>query len=75
MTVLHADGWTVESSWLDRDGTGERNWNRVIDPWGAEHWCTTSQLQELLHRHGLDIGDLTYAAPPDRPAGRGEDCE
>lgn len=63
MEVLHAGDWRVESCWLDLDGRGERSWNRVIDPWGAERWCTTSQLQELLHRHGLDVGDLTFARP------------
>ncbi|MET7400103.1 hypothetical protein ABZS66_42125 [Dactylosporangium sp. NPDC005572] len=30
-TESYAGGWPVESCWLDRDGTGERNWNRVID--------------------------------------------
>ncbi|WP_238015009.1 hypothetical protein KZZ52_33745 [Dactylosporangium sp. AC04546] len=74
-TVLHASGWTVESVWLDRDGTGPRSWNRVVDPWGGERWCTTSQLQELLHRHGLDIGDLQFASAPRRGSGGGDKCE
>jgi hypothetical protein len=64
--VLHAGGWRVESVWIDRDGTGERSWNRAVDLYGAEYWCTTSQLQELLHRHGLDIGELTFVCPPPR---------
>jgi hypothetical protein len=66
-TVLYAEGWRVESTYLDRDGTGERTWNRAIDPYGVEHWRTTSGLQDLLHRHGLDIGDLTLAPPPEPP--------
>jgi hypothetical protein len=61
--TLHASGWLVEPCWLVRDGAGERAWHRVVDPWGAEHWCTTSALQELLHRHGLDIADLTAREP------------
>lgn len=74
MTVLHAGGWRVESTWLDRDGMGERAWNRVIDPWGAEHWCTTSQMQELLRRHGLDVGDLRLTEVP-RLTDRHDGCE
>lgn len=62
--MLHAGGWRVEPCWLDLDGTGERAWYRAVDPWGAEHWVTTAQLQELLHRHGLDVGDLTFEQPP-----------
>lgn len=65
--VLHAAGWVVESEWLDFDGTGARTWNRAVDPDGAEMWCTTSQLQERLHRAGLDIGDLAFADPADDP--------
>ncbi|MGI5247610.1 hypothetical protein [Dactylosporangium sp. CA-139066] len=60
--VLHADGWRVEAVWCDLDDSGDRMWHRAVDPWGAKHWCTTSQLQELLHRHGLDVGDLTPVA-------------
>lgn len=63
METLHAGGWLVEPAWLDRAGTGERMWHRAVDPWGGERWCTTSQLQELLHRHGLDVGDLTARRP------------
>lgn len=63
METLHVAGWTVEPCWLDRDGTGERAWHRVIDPWGGVHWATTSQLQHLLRRHGLDVGELSYALP------------
>ncbi|HTJ35700.1 MAG TPA: hypothetical protein VL738_20970 [Dactylosporangium sp.] len=72
--VLHADGWRVEAIWCDRDGTGDRMWHRAVDPWGAEHWVTTSQLQELLHRHGLDVGDLTPVAPS-RTVRGGDKCE
>lgn len=61
--VLYAGDWQVEACWVDLDGSGERAWHRVIDPWGGERWCTTSQLQELLHRHGLDVGDLTPIMP------------
>jgi len=63
MEVLHAGGWLVEPCWLDLDGRGERTWHRAVDPWGAERWCTTSQLQELLHRYGLDVGDLSVGRP------------
>jgi hypothetical protein len=66
-TVLRAGDWQVESCWLDLDGRGERMWNRAVDPYGVEHWWTTSQLQERLHRDGLDIGDLVPASPPSRP--------
>ena len=62
--VLHARDWQVEAVWCDLDGRGERTWHQVTDPWGAERWCTTSQLQELLHRHGLDVGDLSMVEPP-----------
>jgi hypothetical protein len=72
--TLHAGGWTVEPAWLDLDGRGERAWHRTVDPWGGERWCTTSQLQELLHRHGLDVGDLTMREPA-RIADRGDECE
>jgi hypothetical protein len=65
-TLLYAGGWRVESVWLDRDGTGARTWNLAVDPDGVEHWRTTSGLQELLHRHGLDIGDLAPRLPPRR---------
>lgn len=74
METLHAGGWTVEPTWLDLDGRGERNWYRVVDPWGGEQWCTTSQLQDLLRRHGLDVGDLTMREPP-RLTDRRDGCE
>ena len=73
--VLHAKGWRVESAWIDRDGTGERTWNLAVDPYGVERWCTTSQLQELLHRHGLDIGDLTLTSEPPRIVDPDDGCE
>jgi hypothetical protein len=72
--TLHAGGWTVEAVWLDLDGRGERAWHRTVDPWGGERWCTTPQLQELLHRHGLDVGDLTMREPV-RITDRGDDCK
>ncbi|WP_432993777.1 hypothetical protein [Dactylosporangium sp. CA-233914] len=59
--MLRAGDWQVESCWVDLDGRGERMWNRAVDPYGMEHWYTTSQLQERLHRDGLDIGDLAPA--------------
>ena len=62
-TVLHAGGWRVEECWLDFDGRGPRTWYQAVDPWGAEHWCTTARLRELLHHNGLDIGDLTFVRP------------
>ncbi len=61
--VLHAGAWRVEPAWLDRDGTGARTWWLAHDPWGGEQWVTTAGLQELLHRHGLDFGDLSTTAP------------
>jgi hypothetical protein len=64
--LQQAGAWTVESTWVDLDGGGERMWNRAIDPYGIEHWFTTSQLQEILHREGLDIGDLVPVRPPTR---------
>jgi hypothetical protein len=73
--MLHAGSWQVESVWIDRDGTGGRTWNRAVEPDGVEHWCTTSQLQELLHRNGLDIGDLVAAPPPLRISDRDDGCE
>ncbi|GAA3250950.1 hypothetical protein ACFO1B_43890 [Dactylosporangium siamense] len=80
ITVLYAEGWRVESAVLDRDGTGERTWNLAVDPDGAEYWRTTSGLQELLHRHGLDVGDLTLAPPasipvPSRLTDPHDECE
>jgi hypothetical protein len=45
-----------------------------VNPWGGKRWCTTSQLQELLHRHGLDVGDLTMREPA-RIADLGDRCE
>jgi hypothetical protein len=78
VTVLYAGGWRVESAVFDRDGTGERTWNHVVDPYGAEYWRTTSGLHELLHRHGLDIGDLTLTAPapmPPRLTDPHDECE
>ncbi|WP_432983078.1 hypothetical protein [Dactylosporangium sp. CA-233914] len=74
-TVLYAPGWRVESAVFDRDGTGERTWNRAIDSDGVEYWHTTSGLQELLHRHGLDIGDLTLASAPPRITDPDDACE
>ena len=65
--MLYARGWRVESAVFDRDGTGERTWNRAVGPHGEEYWRTTSGLQELLHCHGLDIGDLTLAPSPSPP--------
>ncbi len=62
-TVLHAGGWRVEETWLDRDGRGARTWYRAVERWGAEHWCTTAKLQERLHADGLDFGDLRFEAP------------
>lgn len=69
MEVLRAGDWRVEAVWLDLDDRGERMWHRVVPPCGGETWLTTSQLQELLHRHGLDVGDLVPAAPAIRAAG------
>lgn len=74
-TVLHAAGWRVEPTWCDRDDTGARNWFLAVDPHGAEHWCTTSQLQALLHRHGLDIGDLAFTPSPPRLRDPDDGCE
>jgi hypothetical protein len=59
--VLHAGGWRVEPTWCDYDGTGARDWHHAVEPGGVEHWCTTSQLQVLLKRHGLTFADLAYA--------------
>lgn len=73
--ALYAGGWRVESVWIDRDGTGERTWNRAVDPHDVEHWCTTSALQELLRRHGLDIGDLAPAPAPARVTDPDDGCE
>lgn len=74
METLRAGGWTVESSWLDLDGRGERTWNRTIDPHGAVRWLTVSELQEALHRDGLDVGDLTLVQAP-RLTDRRDGCE
>jgi hypothetical protein len=63
--VLRAGGWRVEPTWCDLDGTGARDWHRVLEPSGIAHWCTTSQLQTLLRRHGLTLPDLTYAERDD----------
>ncbi|WP_327001845.1 hypothetical protein OHA72_42980 [Dactylosporangium sp. NBC_01737] len=46
-----------------------------VDPHGTERWCTTSQLQELLRRDGLDIGDLTAAPQPPRITDAFDGCE
>jgi hypothetical protein len=73
-TVLHAAGWRVEETWLDLDGRGPRTWFRAVDRWGAEHWCTTARLQELLRADGLDFGDLTVVAPA-RLADADDGCE
>jgi hypothetical protein len=61
--LLHAGGWRVETTWCDRDDTGPRIWCRAVGPDDEVRWCTMSQLQELLYRHGLDIGDLTACRP------------
>jgi hypothetical protein len=74
-TVHYARGWQVEPTWIDRDGTGERTWSRAVDPHGAERWCNTSQLQDLLHRDGLDIGDLTPGPQPPRLTDPDDGCE
>jgi hypothetical protein len=59
--VLQAGGWRVEPTWCDHDGTGARDWHHAVEPSGAEHWCTTSQLQALLKRDGLTFADLSYS--------------
>lgn len=64
----------MEETWLDLDGRGERTWFRAVDRWGAEHWCTVARLQELLHRDGLDIGDLTFVEP-ERLVDADDGCE
>lgn len=58
-STLHARGWRIQLTWCDRDGTGARSWHRVVDPHGAEQWCTAGQLRPLLARHGIEIRDLT----------------
>ncbi|MFB9187342.1 hypothetical protein ACFFX1_55240 [Dactylosporangium sucinum] len=75
VTVLHAGGWRVESCWLDLDGCGERAWNRATDRHGVVRWLTTAQLQEALHRDGLDVGDLVLEHPARPVGGRGDECE
>ncbi|GAA2347180.1 hypothetical protein [Dactylosporangium salmoneum] len=73
--VLHAGGWRVEAVWCDRDGTGERMWHLAADPRGGEYWVTTSQLERLLRRSGLDIGDLTPVTTPTQTVRGSDRCE
>jgi hypothetical protein len=72
--VLHADGWRVEETVCDFDDTGSRTWYEAIPPWGGQLFVTTGGLQQLLHRHGLDVSDLRMVAP-DRLSELDDGCE
>ncbi|WP_426513333.1 hypothetical protein ACPPVO_23570 [Dactylosporangium sp. McL0621] len=72
--VLHVGGWRVEETVGDHDGTGARTWFEAVDPWGAVSFVTVGGLQQLLHRHGLDVGDLRMV-PPDRLSQFDDGCE
>jgi hypothetical protein len=72
--VLHADGWRVEETVCDLDDTGTRTWFEAVPPWGGQHFVTVGGLQQLLHRHGLDIGDLRMVTP-DRLGEYDDGCE
>ncbi len=72
--VMHVDGWRVEETVADVDGTGERTWHEVVPPWGGQQFVTTSGLRALLRRAGLDVGDLK-PVPPDRLSEFDDGCE